>query len=166
MDKKYSTSIWFFVVVAISLLPIQSAFAQNKGVFGYWKTINKDTGKPEAIFRLWEDQGKLVGRIVKVFLKPGEKMPLCSDCTGAQRNKPRLGLMGLWGFVRDDGSDIKWVDGKILNPEDGKVYNSQIDLSEDGKKLNVYGYIRLLVKIGGTSVWERPTAEEMKDVKL
>jgi hypothetical protein len=39
------------------LMPIQSAFAYDKGILGYWKATDND-GKPQSIFRLWEHQGK------------------------------------------------------------------------------------------------------------
>ena len=49
----------------------------------------------------------------------------------------------------------------MLNPGDGHTYNAEVTISEDGKSLSLYGYIRLLVKVGGTSVWKRATPEEI-----
>lgn len=136
--------------------------AADAGVFGYWKRIDEDTGKPQSIFRLWEDKGKLIGKIVKVYPKGDQKpQEICSECTGAQKDKPVNGLIFLWGFTRDQSNARKWIDGKVLNPENGKTYNCEVELSEDGKTLNVYGYIRMLVKLGGTSKWQRATAAEI-----
>jgi hypothetical protein len=39
-------------------------------VFGDWKAVEKDSGRM-SIFRLWEDKGKLVGKMIKVFPKNG-----------------------------------------------------------------------------------------------
>jgi uncharacterized protein (DUF2147 family) len=154
--------IWFLVVAAISLLPIGPAFAQNKGVFGYWKSINGETGKPQTIIRLWEYRGKLVGTIVKIFPKPGDNAnPVCNECRGTQRNKPIIGLSFLWGFVRDEGDDQKWVNGNILDPRDGQQYHCQLELADGGNKLNIFGYVRLLFKIGKTDVWLRATPSEV-----
>jgi uncharacterized protein (DUF2147 family) len=152
--------------VAVALLTVSAptASAAEKDVFGYWKRVDDKTGKTVSIFRLWEDKGKLVGRIVKVYPKPGEKPPVCTDCNGAAKDKPVTGLIFLWGFTRDSDSPHKWVDGKVLNPENGKTYGCEVELSEDGKGLKVYGYISFLVKLGGTSVWQRPTAEELQGI--
>jgi hypothetical protein len=44
------------------------------------------------------------------------------------------------------------------------VYDAEAELSADGKSLKVYGYIRIIVKIGGSSVWKRPTAAEIAGI--
>ena len=71
-------------------------------------------------------------------------------------------MVFFWNFTRDAENPNKWLDGKVLNPEDGKTYNAEAELSDDGKTLAVFGYIRLLIKLGGTSKWQRPTAEELR----
>jgi uncharacterized protein (DUF2147 family) len=137
----------------------------NKGVFGYWKNVHEKSGKTQSIFRVWEDKGKLVGKIIKTFDVPGEAaQDKCTECAGAQKDKPVQGLIFFWGFERDKENPRKWVDGKILNPRDGKTYSCEAELSEDGKTLNVYGYIRIVVKVGGTSVWQRPSGDEMRGI--
>jgi uncharacterized protein (DUF2147 family) len=158
---------WFIALASILALALSTrtapAEADNNSALGYWKHIDEDTGKPQSIFRLFEDKGKLVGRIEKVFPKPGkEAQTFCSACTGAQKNAAIVGLIFFWNFVRDPSSDDKWVDGKILNPENGKIYNAEAELSKDGKALKVFGYIRVLFKIGGTSVWQRPSAADLQ----
>src|ERR1700712_2766349 len=123
--------------------------AENKGPYGYWKSVDKKTGKTQSIFKLTDEKGKLTGRIVKAFPKAGEKYnPICDKCDGERKDQPKLGMVFFWNFVPDKKTPRKWVDGKILNPDDGKVYGSEAELSEDGTKLDVYGYIRILIKIG------------------
>jgi uncharacterized protein (DUF2147 family) len=160
-----SVAIGLLVLASILALSKERAFAGDTGVLGYWKHVDDDTGKAQSIFRLFEYQGKLVGRIVKVFPKAGKKpQTICDECTGKQKNKPVVGLIFFWDFVRDADDNKKWVDGKILNPEDGKTYNAEAELSEDGKKLKVFGYIRILFKIGGSSVWQRPSPDELRGI--
>jgi uncharacterized protein (DUF2147 family) len=158
-----SAGMFFLVIAATLALSGQTALADNKSVLGYWKHINEDTGQTQSIFQLFESKGKVVGRIEKVFPIAGKKaQSICSECAGAQKNKPVVGLIFFWDFVRDPAADRKWVDGKILNPDDGKTYNAEAELSEDGKTLKVFGYIRILFKIGGSAVWQRPTAAELQ----
>jgi uncharacterized protein (DUF2147 family) len=147
---------------ALSTQTASASSDKDKSVLGYWKHIDDDSGKTQSIFKLFEYKGKLVGRIEKVFPTPGKRAQTnCTECSGSQKGKPVVGLIFFWDFVRDSDSDRKWVDGQILNPDDGKTYNAEAELSEDGKTLKVFGYIRILVKIGGSSVWQRPTPEEL-----
>jgi uncharacterized protein (DUF2147 family) len=152
-----------------SVLVVQSVSAtstqRDQGVNGYWKSLDKDTGKPQSIFELYEEQGKLNGKIVKVFPKLGEKYdPICRECPGAQKNQPKIGLVFFHSFVRSKDKPRKWIDGKLLNPENGKTYGAEVELSPDGSQLSVYGYIRILFKIGGTNVWVRPTEDELQNL--
>ena len=156
--------VWLLGAASMLTLSRQTALAKDEAIFGYWKYTDEDTGKTQSVIRLWEDKGKLVGRIVKVFMKRGGGRPqaTCSECPGAQRNKPIDGMIFMWNFVRDEGRDTKWVEGKILNPEDGKTYNCELTLSKDRKTLAMYGYIRVLIKLGGTTTWQRPTPQEIQ----
>lgn len=143
-----------------------AATTPDKSIYGYWKSLDKDTGKTQSIFRIWEDKGKIVGKIIKTFPKPnGEKaQAICTECTGNQKGKPVVGLIFLWGLAPDEENPRKWVDGKVLNPEDGKVYNAELELAQDAKTLTIYGYIKMLVKLGGSNTWQRPTAEELQGI--
>ncbi len=49
-----------------------------------------------------------------------------------------MGLTLFWGMKRDG---LKYTDGSVLDPRDGTVYHAQMDLSEDGKELEVRGYL-------------------------
>lgn len=153
------------VLAVVASSSAQTASAEDKGVLGYWKHVDEDSGKTLSIFKLFEYQGKLVGKIVKTFPSAGKPaQSVCTECAGRQKDKPVVGLIFFWDFVHEEDSDKKWVDGKILNPEDGKVYNAEAELSEDGKTLKVFGFIRLLFKVGGTSNWQRPNAVELRGI--
>jgi len=62
-----------------------------------------------------------------------------------------VGLTILTG-LRKDGDE--YTDGKILDPDNGKVYSSTLRLAEDGRKLNVRGYIGLSL-LGRSQTWIR-----------
>jgi uncharacterized protein (DUF2147 family) len=161
--RMQSAGAWLFVLASIVTWAAQPAVAADKNVGGYWKSFDKDTGKVQSVFRVWEDKGKLVGKILKTFPKPGEKpQERCTECEGAQKDQPIIGIIFMWGLEREADNPRKWTGGKVLNPSDGKVYNVEVELSEDGETLNVYGYIRILVKVGGTNVWKRASLDEAK----
>jgi uncharacterized protein (DUF2147 family) len=141
-----------------------AAATPDKNIFGYWKSL--DGGKTQSIFRIWEDKGKIIGKVIKQFPKPNGDKPqeICTDCPGNQKGKPVTGLIFLWGLTPDKENPKKWVDGKVINPEDGKTYNAELELADDYKTLVIYGYIKMLVKLGGSNTWQRPTPEEMQGI--
>jgi uncharacterized protein (DUF2147 family) len=57
----------------------------------------------------------------------------------------------LTGMKKDGG---EYNGGKILDPANGKVYKSKMSLADDGKKLDVRGYIGLPM-LGRTQTWVR-----------
>jgi uncharacterized protein (DUF2147 family) len=153
-----------------ALVSSRAAFATdsqgaNEGPYGYWKSVDKKTGQLQSIFKLYDDKGKLTGKILKIFPKPGEEHdPICHKCEGSRKDQPKVGIVFFWNFAPAKDKPNKWVDGKILNPDDGKIYSSEATLSDDGKSLSVYGYIRIIFKVGGTSIWQRPTAAELQSI--
>lgn len=122
-------------------------------VSGYWEIID-ESGEVRSVARLFTEGGQLRGRLVHLILEPGEDPnPLCDKCPGSWKDRPILGLEFLWGF-RPAGPGY-WKEGRILDPEKGKVYRAAIKLLAGGEKLEVFGYIRMLVKIGRRQVWRR-----------
>ncbi len=144
------------IVVFIVLLMVSSLFVSAEYISpeGYWKTIDDDTGEVKSIVKVWIDSnGKLLGQILKIFPKEGEDPdPVCDKCKGKLKNVKTLGMVFMWGFYRKDN---KWVNGEIVDPENGKQYHCQVYTKKEGKELKVYGYIKLIFKIGRTQTWLR-----------
>jgi len=128
------------------------AFADNAVTpLGVWVTVDDNTKKPRSHVEIYEIKGKLQGRIIKL-LNPTVKDPKCVECEGANKNKPILGMTIMWGLEKDD--DREWEDGRILDPANGKVYRCNIEVSKDGKHLEVRGYVGLSL-FGRTQTWHR-----------
>jgi len=53
-------------------------------------------------------------------------------------------------YVEED----KWEDGEIYDPTNGKTYSCEMELSEDGKELDITGYIGF-TWIGRTSTFTK-----------
>jgi uncharacterized protein (DUF2147 family) len=134
--------------VALTSLNI---LAQDASPVGLWKTIDDDTGKPKALIRITENNGELRGKIEKLFLDIGEKNPKCDKCEGVQKDQPIIGMTILSG-MKQEGTE--YGDGQILDPANGKVYKSRMSLADNGKKLNVRGYIGMPM-LGRTQTWLR-----------
>jgi uncharacterized protein (DUF2147 family) len=156
-----SLALRFVAFGSTVLLSVEPAFATETTVVGYWKHVNDETGETQSIFKLYERQGKLVGRIEKTFSTPESvAQKIASELSGTQKGNLVVGSTFFWGFVRDTEDPNKWVDGKVMDPADGRVYDAEAELSEDGETLKVLGSDS--TKGGGSSVWRRLTAAELK----
>ncbi len=119
---------------------------------GRWRTVDDVTGKAKSIVTIWEENGKLYGRVQNlVDPDPKDPNPRCEDCTGDQKNKPVIGLRILWDLQKDgDG----WSGGTILDPANGKTYKCLLQLEDGGTKLKVRGFIGVSM-LGRTQYWQR-----------
>lgn len=131
-----------------------NAYAESRdrvSAVGYWTTISDEDNKPRSVVEIINRQGRLEGRILKVYAKADDH-DFCIHCTGKEKNKPIIGLRILWG-LKSDG-DRSWSGGKILDPKTGKVYKCKLSLSKTGKKLEVRGYIGISL-FGRSQAWIR-----------
>ena len=129
---------------------------------GYWEVFDDKTHKIKSIAKLYLKEGRLFGRLVKLFPEPGEDPnPVCDKCKGKFKDQPIIGMEFMSNFKGNDG---EWKDGKILDPENGKIYHCQLEIMENGQRLEVFGYIRVIVKIGRNQVWKRTTRDKYPDI--
>lgn len=136
---------------AATFLASALAYAQTSPA-GLWKTIDDQTGKPKSLVRITEDNGEFRGKIEKLFRAPSEEQhPKCDKCEGANKDQPIIGMNIISGMKHEDG---EYQGGQILDPASGKIYKSKMTLIEDGKKLNVRGYVGLPI-LGRTQTWLR-----------
>tara|TARA_B110001454_G_C12723308_1_gene436516 strand:+ start:58056 stop:58517 length:462 start_codon:yes stop_codon:yes gene_type:complete len=139
-------------VLVLSFLA-SAAFANSATAVGTWKTIDDETGNVKSLVEITEADGQLTGKVVKLFRKPEEDQdPKCDKCSGDKKDKPIMGLQILWGLKKD--GDNKWSGGEIMDPKKGKTYSCKMELSEDGKKLKVRGFLGISL-LGRTQTWER-----------
>lgn len=128
------------------------AWAQSTSPVGKWKTIDDETKQAKSIVEISEVDGKLSGKIVQLFRKPEEDQnPKCDKCSGDKKNQPILQMEIIEGLSQD--GDV-WSGGHILDPKNGKTYKCKIKVVDDGKKLEVRGFIGFSL-LGRTQVWER-----------
>ena len=137
------------LILAIGLCILPSLWAQTP--LGKWKTIDDVEKRAKSILEIYEVNGKLHGKILKVFPDPGEDPdPVCDMCPGDKKGKKMVGMEIMWDLEKDGDT---WEGGKIMDPENGKVYDCYIELAK-ADKLKVRGYIGFSL-LGRTQYWYR-----------
>jgi uncharacterized protein (DUF2147 family) len=133
-----------FALCAMNMLQAQS-------VFGTWKTIDDETGKVKSLVEIYEQDGKVYGKVVKLFRGPDEEQdPICSECTDDRKDKKILG-MEILRELEKDGDEYE--DGTICDPKNGKIYDCKMWVDEDDpSKLRVRGYLYFIYR---TQTWIR-----------
>jgi uncharacterized protein (DUF2147 family) len=153
-----SSRIWWLLAILIMSVvgraggPASGTQQLQTSPVGQWKTVSDVTGKLESVVSIWEEGGRLYGRIEQL-LDPDPKYPnpLCVRCTGELKDKPVIGMRILWGFKKDGN---QWSGGKVLDPNNGKSYQCNISVEDGGRKLKVRGFIGFSV-LGRTQYWLR-----------
>jgi uncharacterized protein (DUF2147 family) len=140
------------VCIGFTLLSSSLYIDGQSSPLGNWRTVNDATGKTESIVTISEENGKLVGTIRKVYDPyPKETQPLCTACQGALKNKPMIGLRILWDMQKDKD---EWANGKILDPDTGKIYRCVLSMENNGNRLRVRGFVGMAL-FGRTQYWIR-----------
>lgn len=141
-----------YSLILAALLGSSAAFAQMTPV-GTWTTVDEKTGEHKAEITIVENNGVLSGKITKRLLKDTDPDAVCDKCTDDRKGKPLQGLEIIRGVKKDKAEGV-WDDGKIIDPESGKVYDVKMTPTNGGKKMEVRGYAGISL-LGRTQVWLR-----------
>ncbi|MCW2272580.1 hypothetical protein M2321_000143 [Rhodoblastus acidophilus] len=141
------------VVAALGALALTGA-AQAAPLTGFWQAYFED-GTPSGWFYFYEKNGFYEGRLVKMYKKKGEtkNVTTCTACPGEKKGKPMLGMVIVYN-LKKDGAAAKYENGNILDPRDGNIYNAEAEVTPDGQKLLLRGYLGLEI-FGQTQTWTR-----------
>lgn len=135
------------IFLVIALFFATTIFAQTP-ILGEWITVDDNSGEQKSVVKIYQaENGKYYGKIVELF---GEKDAVCVECEGADHNQPIVGLT----IIRDMqlvGGELK--NGKVLDPDNGKLYYAKVYL-KDGK-LVLRGSLDKAGLLGRSQTWLR-----------
>ncbi|GHV42769.1 hypothetical protein FACS1894180_0020 [Bacteroidia bacterium] len=120
----------------------------SQNLIGKWQTIDDKTNSPKSVVEIYQKDGKLYGKIIQLFRPADQDQdPTCDVCTDYRKGKKLIGMDIITGMVKDGDA---YSGGKILDPENGKVYTSKIWIDAKTGKLKVRGYLGPFFR---TQIW-------------
>ncbi len=138
--------------IVLALAWCCTALGQAASPAGLWQTVSDRTGQPDGLVRIVEADGEFTGAVAAVFSPPARSAnPLCESCRGELKDKPVVGMTILRGVRRGNEG---YTPGTILDPDNGKVYDCELELLDGGRTLKVRGYIGLRL-FGRSQLWTR-----------
>jgi uncharacterized protein (DUF2147 family) len=139
------------VPVLLAFLLLSGILNAAPALTGNWRTIDDASGKTKSIVEIYEaGDGTLNGRVVEILHSERGPNPLCDKCPGERRGQPIKGMVILWDMAPVSSTEARH--GRILDPQNGRVYKARMKLREDGN-LEVRGYIGIAL-IGRTQIWQ------------
>ena len=142
------------ILVSSILLLTTKLFAADPAV-GLWKSIDDKTGKVTAIWKVYEQGGKLFGTIAATTDSPQDI--IASACKESYKNFPVSGAVNKmktvgtpWIFNMEKESEGNWKDGNIIDPSNGKMYGCVIKYLKAGEKNKKFTASQPTLAMAGT----------------
>ncbi len=128
-------------ILALSLALMAGSAAAQLTPVGLWKTIDDDTKQEKSLVRITDNGGVISGRIDKLLNTAPDAKPVCDKCTDDRKGQPIVGLTILRNLKQDAEDKTIWQGGDVLDPNNGKIYRARLHPVDDGKQLQLRGYL-------------------------
>ena len=136
----HATVRLFAIFLSVGVITV-AADNQTSGIVGVW-----DTGDGAHV-EIYERDGKYHGKFLYFYDEPPASGIDAKNPDPALRNRSLVGTDFLLNF---EFTDQKWKNGRIYNPENGKLYKADLELRRG--VLRVRGWIGFRL-LGRTVEW-------------
>ena len=140
--------IWKIKLLSVPGVMIISISSLLSQVTGMWKTIDDRNGSEKSIMEIFEQGGKLHGRIIKLLSEA--TFTSCDKCPGDLKDKPLVGMVIIHDLTQ---TETGGTGGSVMDPKNGRTYSLYVEL-ESPDKLKLRGYIGIPA-LGRTQYWYR-----------
>ncbi|MFT4667584.1 MAG: hypothetical protein ACI8YQ_001191 [Polaribacter sp.] len=137
-----------FIILGLFLFLGTTTLSAQSSPIGIWKTIDDQTGEARSHVEIYEENGVLYGKIVKLLEHSEDTV--CETCPGDKKDQPLVNMIILWDV---EAYKDYWSYGEIMDPENGKIYKCSVWLQDDNT-LKVRGYVGLSF-LGRNQFWYR-----------
>ncbi len=144
------------LITMVATLFAKPVFAQAQagdGIIGVW--LNQDKDAHISVYRA--NNGKYYGKIAWLQ-RPNDAdgKPRCdvNNVNAEAKKKPLMGTLIINGFEFDEKSK-EYVNGKVYNSKDGKIYAGFLRLNADGTVYMKGGYKVAGMLIGKENLWTK-----------
>ena len=112
------------------------SYAQPSSILGKWTTVDDASGEEKSIIEIFERNGQVYGKIVKIFTTE-DPDPICDKCPEDDpRHKKKIIGMEIIQNMQKDANE--YSQGTILDPENGRIYRCRLWTEADGLKVRGY----------------------------
>lgn len=149
-DKKIISKMKKIIIILFLVSPFNSS---SQEILGYWKTLDSKTNEINSVVEIYKENNQYFGKIVAIIKQ--DYKGYCDTCIGKYKDKDLVNIVILKDF---DKINNTYENGKITDPENGKIYSSYLKLITK-EKLKIRGYIGLSM-FGRTEYWYRLNKDE------
>ena len=144
---------WLKGLATLALWGVMSVQAQNPALpTGLWLAFDDDGKVAQALVRISERDGRLVGHIAEVLDPEASPNEVCKQCPDQRKGMPLKGLQ-IISNMNASANMGSFKGGLILDPQEGKEYRLEMDYQAGSKLLKLRGYWGPFWR---TQVWQRP----------
>jgi uncharacterized protein (DUF2147 family) len=152
-----------FLIVLIMACWVGGICFAADSVEGYWLSVDEKTQKVTAGWQIYQEGGKLYGKIMSMADNPPTSIAdKCKDSyagfpvAGKVSQMKVIGAPWIFGLSMDKPG--QWSGGNVIDPNDGKMYKCKINFHAAGGKyktdtLEMRGEIGL--GIGRSQFWQK-----------